>query len=103
MPLSIEVSTAFANPFVPKVAKIEPEVATTAFCIVDELVPEAIVDPTKLMAVPEVSIVLFTPASKASAQPSPSESKSKRLGMPSLSVSISTAPHNTLNSPKNIL
>ena len=47
--------------------------------------------------------VPYTAASFASGQPSPSESKSNRLGMPSLSVSISTAPHNTLNSPKNIL
>ena len=75
----------------------------SAFCKVEDDVPEVIDDPIKLIAVPEVSIVLLTPASIASAQLSPSESKSKRLGMPSLSVSISTAPHNTLNSPKNIL
>ena len=62
-------------------------------------VPEGVV---KLIILPVVKTPL-TPDSNASGHPSPSESKSKRLGMPSLSVSISVAPHNTLNSPKNIL
>ena len=71
----------------------------------DPATPEVVVatDPLLPFLIIPLFSVPITPASFASGQPSPSESKSNRLGIPSLSVSISVAPHSTLNSLKNIL
>ena len=60
----------------PNVAVAVPDVATMAYCKVELVVPDEMLAPIKLTAVPDVSIAGLIPDSLASGQPSPSESKS---------------------------